>query len=81
LLGQGNGIFFEEVPADYAYQRLSELIELYEEGLQQPLPFFIQSAFAWCTLVTIQQPDCFIFEDIDFETRAEAKKNRVGYFF
>ena len=80
LLGQGNGIFFDEVPSDYAYQRLSELIELYELGLQRPLPFFIQSAFAWCTLVNLQQPDCFILEDIDFETRAEAQKAALDIF-
>lgn len=80
LLGQGNGIFFQEVPSDYAYQRLSELIALYESGLQQPLPFFIQSAFAWCTIVNLQQPDCFLLEDIDFETRAEAQKAALDIF-
>jgi exodeoxyribonuclease V gamma subunit len=80
LLGQGSGIYFQEVPSDYAYQRLSELIELYELGLQQPLPFFIQSAFAWCTLVNLQQPECFILDDIDFETRAEAQKVALDIF-
>ncbi|WP_022939762.1 exodeoxyribonuclease V subunit gamma [Psychromonas hadalis] len=80
LLGQGSGIYFEEVPADYAYQRLSELIELYEQGLQQPLPFFIQSAFAWCTFVNLQQPDCFVLADLDFETRAEAQKEALKIF-
>ena len=80
LLGQGSGIFFEEVPADYAYQRLTELIELYEMGLQKPLPFFIQSAFAWCTLVNLQQPDCFILDDIDFETRNEAQQAALDIF-
>jgi exodeoxyribonuclease V gamma subunit len=80
LLGQGNGIYFAEVPADYAYQRLNELIDLYEQGLQQPLPFFIQSAFAWCTFVNLQQPDCFVLEDINFETRAEAQKAALDIF-
>lgn len=80
LLGQGSGIYFAEVPADYAYQRLTELIELYELGLQQPLPFFIQSAFTWCTLVNLQQPDCFILDDINFETRAEAQQAALTIF-
>jgi len=80
LLGQGGGIFFAEVPADFAYQRLTELIELYELGLQQPLPFFIQSAFAWCTFVNLQQPDCFILDDLDFETRAEAQQAALDIF-
>lgn len=80
LLGQGSGIYFEEVPADYAYQRLSELIELYELGLQKPLPFFIQSAFAWSAIVNLQQPDCFVLEDVDFETRAEAQQKALEVF-
>ncbi|MCP4326514.1 MAG: exodeoxyribonuclease V subunit gamma, partial [Alteromonadales bacterium] len=80
LLGQGGGIFFAELPADFAYQRLAELIELYELGLQQPLPFFIQSAFAWCTFVNLQQPDCFILDDLDFETRAEAQQAALDIF-
>ncbi|PKF63585.1 exodeoxyribonuclease V subunit gamma [Psychromonas sp. psych-6C06] len=80
LLGQGSGVFFEEVPADYAYLRLTELIELYELGLQQPLPFFIQSAFAWCTFVNLQQPNCYVLEDIDFETRAEAQQAALDIF-
>ncbi|WP_413699376.1 exodeoxyribonuclease V subunit gamma [Psychromonas sp. KJ10-10] len=80
LLGQNNGIYFPEVPSDFAYKRLNELIDLYEQGLQQPLPFFIQSAFAWCTLVNLQQPDCFILEDINFETRAEAQTVALDIF-
>tara|TARA_R110001583_G_scaffold16561_15_gene67880 strand:- start:22349 stop:25804 length:3456 start_codon:yes stop_codon:yes gene_type:complete len=80
LLGQKNGIYFAEVPADYAYQRLIELIDLYEQGLQQPLPFFIQSAFAWCTLVNLQQPDCFVLEDISFETQAAAQTAALDIF-
>ncbi|MEI6897298.1 MAG: exodeoxyribonuclease V subunit gamma [Psychromonas sp.] len=80
LLGQSNGIFFAELPADYAYQRLTELIELYELGLQQPLPFFIQSAFAWCTLVNLHQPDCFILDDLHFKTRAEGQRAALDMF-
>ena len=80
LFGQANGIFFEEVPADYAYQRLTELIALYEQGLQSPLPFFIQSAFAWSTVVNSFQPECFVLEDLTFEARGEAQKAALEIF-
>ncbi|MEH6453305.1 MAG: exodeoxyribonuclease V subunit gamma, partial [Psychromonas sp.] len=80
LFAQENGIYFEEVAADYAYNKLAELIELYEQGLQQALPFFIQSAFAWCTLVHLRQPNCFVFDEIDFETLAEAQKAALDIF-
>ncbi|WP_019612753.1 exodeoxyribonuclease V subunit gamma [Psychromonas ossibalaenae] len=80
LFGQENGIFFEEVPADFAYRTIAELIALYEQGLQFPLPFFIQSAFAWSTIAHYQQPECFVLEDLDFDTRAEAQKAAVDIF-
>ncbi|HEY5715973.1 MAG TPA: exodeoxyribonuclease V subunit gamma, partial [Psychromonas sp.] len=80
LFGQESGIYFEEVPADYAYKKINELIVLYEEGLQQPLPFFIQSAFAWCNLVHLLQPDCFLLEDLQFATIAEAQKAALDSF-
>ncbi|MFT6986369.1 MAG: exodeoxyribonuclease V gamma subunit [Psychromonas sp.] len=80
LLGQANGIYFEEVPADYAYNKLTELIALYETGLQTPLPFFIQSAFAWITMVHLQQPDCYILDDLNFDARAEGQKAALEIF-
>jgi len=80
LFGQENGIYFEELPADYAYNRISELLALYEAGLQQPLPFFIQSAFAWCTLVHALQPDCFVFDELQFATIAEAQQAALASF-
>lgn len=80
LFGQANGIYFEELPADYAYQRLTELIALYEAGLQTPLPFFIQSAFAWITMVNLHQPDCFVLDDLTFEARAEGQKAALEIF-
>ena len=80
ILGQGGGYYFTELPADYAYQRLTELIDLYERGLQQPLPFFIGCAAAWCAKVHELQPECFVFEDIDFETQAAAQTAAMGVF-
>jgi exodeoxyribonuclease V gamma subunit len=80
LLGQKEGFYFEELPADYAYNRISELLALYEAGLQQPLPFFIQSAFAWCTVVHALQPDCFVFDDLQFATIAEAQQAALACF-
>ncbi|MCW8994962.1 MAG: exodeoxyribonuclease V subunit gamma, partial [Psychromonas sp.] len=80
LFGQANGIYFEELSADYAYQKLSELIALYEEGLQAPLPFFVHSAFAWCAMVNQQQPECFVLEDLTFEARAEGQKAALEMF-
>ena len=80
LFGQENGIYFEEVPADYAYQQINELIALYEEGLQRPLPFFIQSAFVWCEQVHLLQPDCFVLDDLQFSTIAQAQKAALESF-
>jgi len=80
LLGQANGIYFEEVPADYAYKKLTELIALYEMGLQTPLPFFIQSAFAWITMVNLAQSDCYLLDDLSFEARAEGQKAALEIF-
>nr|WP_275113990.1 exodeoxyribonuclease V subunit gamma [Psychromonas antarctica] len=80
LLGQTSGIYFEEVPADFAYQKLTELIALYESGLQAPLPLFIQSAFAWATMVNLQQPDCYILQDLTFDTRAQGQLAALQVF-
>jgi len=80
LFGQESGLYFEEVPADYAYNKISELIELYEAGLQQPLPFFVQSAFVWCNTVHSLQPDCFVMDDLQFATLAEAQKAALDCF-
>lgn len=80
LFGQANGIYYEELPADYAYQKLTELIALYEKGLQSPLPFFVQSAFAWCTMVNAQQPECYLLEDLSFAARAEGQKAALEVF-
>ncbi|WP_372880192.1 exodeoxyribonuclease V subunit gamma [Psychromonas sp.] len=80
LFGQESGIYFEEVSADYAYKKINELLVLYEQGLQRPLPFFIQSAFAWCNLVHILQPDCFVLEDLQFATIAEAQQAALASF-
>ena len=40
----------------------------------------IQSAFAWCTLVHLRQPNCFVFEEIEFATLAEAQKAALDIF-
>jgi len=80
LFGQASGIYYEELPADYAYQKLTELIALYEVGLQSPLPFFVQSAFAWCTIVHVQQPECFVLDDLTFAVRAEGQKAALEVF-
>jgi len=80
FLGQGSGIYFDELPSDYAYQRLVELIDLYELGLQQPLPFFIGCAYEWCSKVHEMQADCFVFEDIDFATQTEAQSEALKKF-
>ncbi|HEY7865554.1 MAG TPA: exodeoxyribonuclease V subunit gamma, partial [Psychromonas sp.] len=72
--------YFEELPADYAYNKISELLALYEAGLQQPLPFFIQSAFAWCNIVHLLQPDCFVLDDLQFATIAEAQLAALACF-
>ncbi|MGB5445298.1 MAG: exodeoxyribonuclease V subunit gamma, partial [Psychromonas sp.] len=80
LLGQESGLFFEEVPADYAYKKIYELLVLYEQGLQRPLAFFIQSAFAWCNVVHMLQPDCFVMEDLQFATIAEAQNAALASF-
>ncbi len=74
LFGQESGIYFEEVTSDYAYQKLNDLIAIYETGLQQPLPFFVQSAFAWSCVVHSLQPDCFILDDVSFATKEAAQQ-------
>lgn len=80
LFGQANGIYFEEIPSDFAYQRLSELIELYEQGLQKPLPFFIQSAFAWAAEVNSAQNDCYVLADLDYQARAAGQQAALQIF-
>ena len=80
LFGQANGIYFEEVPSDFAYRKLTELIELYEQGLQTPLPFFIQSAFGWCAEVNSEQNDCFVLADLDPKARAAGQKVALEIF-
>ena len=80
LFGQTNGHYFEEIPADYAHQRLSEFIVLYQQGLQVPLAFFIESAYQWCEQVCKLQPNVFVLEDLDFETRAAGQKVALTVF-
>lgn len=73
LFGQTSGIYFEELTSDYAYQKLHDLIAIYERGLQGPLAFFVQSAFAWSCIVHSEQPDCFVMDDLNFDTRERAQ--------
>ena len=80
LFGQTKGHYFEEIPADYAHQRLSELIVMYEEGLQQALPFFIESAYQWCEAVCQLQANVYVLEDLDFETRAAGQEAALKVF-
>ncbi|TEW54835.1 exodeoxyribonuclease V subunit gamma [Psychromonas sp. RZ22] len=80
LFGQTKGHYFEEIPADYAHQRLSELIALYLQGLQQPIPFFIESAYQWCEAVCKLQANVFILEELSFETRAAGQKAALTVF-
>lgn len=80
LFGQNSGIYFEELTADYAYQKLHDLIAVYERGLQGPLAFFVQSAFAWSCIVHSQQPDCFILDDLSFATREQAQQAALETF-
>ncbi|AGH81681.1 exodeoxyribonuclease V subunit gamma [Psychromonas sp. CNPT3] len=80
LLGQGSGIYFEELPSDYAYQHLQELILLYEDGLQHPLPFFIESAYAWSLAVHSAEADCFVLDDLSFEARAQGQSAALDVF-
>jgi exodeoxyribonuclease V gamma subunit len=80
LLGQESGYYFEELPADYAYQKLSELIDLFELGYQRPLPFFVESAFRWAFAVDAAQPECYLDADLTFETRALGQKAALEVF-
>jgi len=80
LLGQESGYYFEELSADYAYQKLSELIDLFELGYQRPLPFFVESAFRWAFAVHAAQPECYIEADLTFATRAEGQKAALDVF-
>jgi len=80
LFGQTNGIYFEALPSDYAYQKLAELIALYEQGLQSPLPFFIESAYAWALAANKSEPECYVLDDLNFETRAEAQTAALAVF-
>ena len=80
LFGQADGIYFEEFPSDYAYQKLAELIALYEQGLQSPLPFFIESAYAWALAANKSEPECYVLDDLNFETRAEAQTAALAVF-
>ena len=80
LFGQTKGHYFEEIPADYAHQRLSELIVMYEEGLQQALPFFIESAYQWCEAVCKLQANVFVLEELNFETRAAGQEAALKVF-
>ncbi|WP_094752168.1 exodeoxyribonuclease V subunit gamma [Psychromonas sp. CD1] len=80
LLGQNNGIDFAELDTDYAYKRLYEFILLYEDGLQHPLAFFVESAYAWSLAVEDVQADCFLFEDLTLETCIQAQKAALDVF-
>ena len=80
LFGEENGIYFEEVPADFAYQKLTELLTYYENGLQSPLPFFIETSFAWAALVHSVEPDCFVYADLQFESRAQGQDAALSVF-
>ena len=80
LFGQTKGHYFEEIPADYAHQRLAELIALYEQGLQHALPFFIESAYQWCEAVCKLQPRVYVLDELSFETRASAQQEALKTF-
>ncbi|MDA7746150.1 exodeoxyribonuclease V subunit gamma [Psychromonas sp.] len=80
LFGQTKGHYFEEIPADYAHQRLSELIALYLQGLQRPIPFFIESAYQWCEAVCKLEPHVFVLEELSFETRSAGQQEVLKVF-
>jgi len=80
LFGQAKGYFFEEIQADYAHKRLSELICLYQTGLQQAIPFFTESAFQWCMAVCKKQDNVFVLDELSFETRAFAQQAALKVF-
>jgi exodeoxyribonuclease V gamma subunit len=80
LFGQTKGYYFEEIPADYAHKRLSELICLYQRGLQQALPFFIESAYQWTEAVCKLQPHVFVLDELSFETRDAGQQEALKVF-
>ena len=80
LFGQSKGHYFEEIPADYAHQKLSELIALYQQGLQQPFPFFVESAYQWCEAVCKLEANVFVLEELNYETRAAGQQAALKSF-
>ncbi|MCK5819765.1 MAG: exodeoxyribonuclease V subunit gamma [Psychromonas sp.] len=80
LFGEENVIFFEAMPVDFAHQRLGELLHFYDEGLQSPAPFFVESCFAWAELVHSVEPDCFVYDDLQCESRTEGKNAALIIF-
>lgn len=80
IFGQSRGFYFEEIPADYAHQRLQEFIELYETGLTTPLAFFVESAFQWCEAVCQVQAYTFVLDDLSFEARSAGQKAALACF-
>jgi len=80
LFGQTKGHYFEEISADYAHQRLLELITLYQQGLQQALPFFVESAYQWCEAVCKKQANVYVLDELDFETRAAGQEAALKVF-
>ncbi len=80
LFGQTKGHYFEEIPADYAHQRLAELLALYQQGLQQALPFFVESAYQWCEAVCKLQANVFVLDELSFDTRAAGQQAALKVF-
>ncbi len=40
-------VTFENLPAKQAYEYLENIVTTYKEGLQHPLPLFVETAYAW----------------------------------
>ena len=80
LFAQDNAIFFKEVPADFAYQRLKELLYFYEQGLQRPIPFFVESAFVWAKFVHSIEADCFVYDELQFTSRTKGQEGALKEF-
>ena len=40
-----------EHPAAYARRRLANLVELYQQGMQEPIPLFVQSSYTFASLI------------------------------
>ncbi|MCK5666723.1 MAG: exodeoxyribonuclease V subunit gamma, partial [Thiotrichaceae bacterium] len=80
LLGEDRGVYFKEMPADYAYGKLKELIEIYHQGMEYPLAFFPESALEWNISAQQRQAYPLLFEEINFDTLDAAQTAALKKF-